>query len=258
MTDPLARPWHPTYRTGLGASDVDYIWLLGHDLAADLLGKVTFGELAYWMVAKRRPTAGQRVAVRGGARRPRRPRVHADGDRRSRHVPQRTRFDPGCDRRRPARRRLALPRRHRELGQLPPRRDRRPRSSSRPTTTGWDEVAAAVVAEHEGGGPVRPRARSPGAQAGRPAHAGAVPARTRATRCSDRTSRCSRRSAGCTPTVLGQHVAAQRRRRVRRGARRHRPAARRRRGASPCSPAVPACSATSPRRWSIRSATTST
>jgi len=51
----------PTYRTGLGASDADHIWLLGHDLADDLLGKVTFGELAYWMVTKRRPTDGQRV-----------------------------------------------------------------------------------------------------------------------------------------------------------------------------------------------------
>ena len=51
----------PTYRTGLGASDADHIWLLGHDLADDLLGRVTFGELAYWMVTKRRPTDGQRV-----------------------------------------------------------------------------------------------------------------------------------------------------------------------------------------------------
>ena len=51
----------PTYRTGLGASDADHIWLLGHDLADDLLGKITFGELAYWMVTKRRPTEGQRA-----------------------------------------------------------------------------------------------------------------------------------------------------------------------------------------------------
>ncbi len=50
----------PTYRTGLGASDADHIWLLGHELD-DLLGRVTFGELAYWMVTKRRPTEGQRV-----------------------------------------------------------------------------------------------------------------------------------------------------------------------------------------------------
>lgn len=51
----------PTYRTGLGASDADHIWLLGHDLADDLLGRITFGELAYWMVTKRRPTDGQRA-----------------------------------------------------------------------------------------------------------------------------------------------------------------------------------------------------
>jgi citrate synthase len=51
----------PRYRTGLGASDADHIWLLGHDLAGDLLGRVTFGELAYWMVTKRRPTEGQRA-----------------------------------------------------------------------------------------------------------------------------------------------------------------------------------------------------
>lgn len=50
-----------TYRTGLGASDADSISLLGMSLADDLLGKITFGELAYWMVAKRRPTDGQRV-----------------------------------------------------------------------------------------------------------------------------------------------------------------------------------------------------
>ena len=51
----------PTYRTGLGASDADHIWLLGEDLADDLLGRITFGELAYWMVCKRRPTEGQRA-----------------------------------------------------------------------------------------------------------------------------------------------------------------------------------------------------
>ena len=57
----MSEPSHAaTYRTGLGASDEDHIWLLGHEIQ-DLLGKVTFGELAYWMVTKRRPTDGQRV-----------------------------------------------------------------------------------------------------------------------------------------------------------------------------------------------------
>jgi citrate synthase len=33
--------------------------LLGQDLSADLIGKVGFGELAYWLMTLRRPTAGQ-------------------------------------------------------------------------------------------------------------------------------------------------------------------------------------------------------
>ena len=49
-----------TYRTGRRASDEDHIWLLGHDPGLDLLGKVTFGELAYWMITKQRPNEGQR------------------------------------------------------------------------------------------------------------------------------------------------------------------------------------------------------
>lgn len=51
----------PTYRTGIGTSDLETIRLLGHDLAGDLIGRTTFGELAYWLIAKRRPTAGQRT-----------------------------------------------------------------------------------------------------------------------------------------------------------------------------------------------------
>jgi citrate synthase len=51
----------PTYRTGLGTSDRDSITLLGHDLASEILGKVGFGELAYYIITKRRPTSGQLV-----------------------------------------------------------------------------------------------------------------------------------------------------------------------------------------------------
>ena len=50
-----------TYRTGLGASDADSITLLGHDLASELLGKISFGELAYYLITKQRPTKGQLV-----------------------------------------------------------------------------------------------------------------------------------------------------------------------------------------------------
>jgi citrate synthase len=48
-----------SYPTALGTSDADTIRLLGHDLAGELMGQVGFGELAYWLVARRRPTPGQ-------------------------------------------------------------------------------------------------------------------------------------------------------------------------------------------------------
>ena len=47
------------YPTGIGTSTSDSIKLLGQDLAEDVLGQVGFGELAYWLATKRRPTPGQ-------------------------------------------------------------------------------------------------------------------------------------------------------------------------------------------------------
>jgi citrate synthase len=47
------------FPTAIGASDETQIRLLGQDLAADLMGRVGFGELAYWLVAGRRPTPGE-------------------------------------------------------------------------------------------------------------------------------------------------------------------------------------------------------
>ncbi len=49
----------PEYTTSLGTSDADHISLMGMDVADDLMGKVGFGELAFWMVAQRRPSAGE-------------------------------------------------------------------------------------------------------------------------------------------------------------------------------------------------------
>jgi citrate synthase len=49
----------PTFRTGIGTSTPDSILLLGRDLAHDLIGQVGFGELAFWLIAKRRPTPAQ-------------------------------------------------------------------------------------------------------------------------------------------------------------------------------------------------------
>ncbi len=47
------------YPTSIGTADATSIRLLGHDLAADLMGQVSFGELAFWLVALRRPGRGE-------------------------------------------------------------------------------------------------------------------------------------------------------------------------------------------------------
>jgi citrate synthase len=48
-----------SFPTSLGTSTADQIRLLGQDLTADLMGKVSFGELAFWLVALRRPTPSE-------------------------------------------------------------------------------------------------------------------------------------------------------------------------------------------------------
>jgi citrate synthase len=47
------------FPTSLGTSTADEIRLLGQDLTTDLMGKVGFGELAFWLVAMRRPTPSE-------------------------------------------------------------------------------------------------------------------------------------------------------------------------------------------------------
>lgn len=48
-----------SFPTSIGTSDLSTIRLLGHDLAGELLGKVSFGELAFWLAAGTRPTPEQ-------------------------------------------------------------------------------------------------------------------------------------------------------------------------------------------------------
>jgi hypothetical protein len=43
----------------LGVSTTDRISLLGQDLADDIMGTVGFGDLAFWLAARRRPTPGE-------------------------------------------------------------------------------------------------------------------------------------------------------------------------------------------------------
>ena len=56
-----------SFPTSLGTSSAEAIRLLGQDLTADLMGKVGFGELAFWLVAMRRPNTVGDPGVRGRA-----------------------------------------------------------------------------------------------------------------------------------------------------------------------------------------------
>ena len=49
----------PEFPTSLGTSTADEIRLLGQNLTEDLMGKVGFGELAFWLVTLRRPTPSE-------------------------------------------------------------------------------------------------------------------------------------------------------------------------------------------------------
>ena len=49
----------PAFPTSLGTSEGTTITLLGRDLAHELMGEVSFGELAYWLITLERPTPQQ-------------------------------------------------------------------------------------------------------------------------------------------------------------------------------------------------------
>jgi citrate synthase len=53
----MAEP--PSYPTALGAADRTSITLLGQDLARNVMGRVGFGELAFWLATQRRPDPGE-------------------------------------------------------------------------------------------------------------------------------------------------------------------------------------------------------
>ena len=52
-------PDEPAFTTSIGASTPDTITVLGKDLARELMGNVSFGELALWLVTQRRPEPGE-------------------------------------------------------------------------------------------------------------------------------------------------------------------------------------------------------
>ena len=45
-----------SFETSVGTSDADSITVMGHDLSSELLGKVTFTELAFLLVQRRMPS----------------------------------------------------------------------------------------------------------------------------------------------------------------------------------------------------------
>ncbi len=49
----------PSFPPSLGTSEGTTITLLGRDLASELMGEVSFGELAYWLITLERPTPQQ-------------------------------------------------------------------------------------------------------------------------------------------------------------------------------------------------------
>src|ERR1700744_666376 len=49
----------PSFPTSLGTSEGSTMTLLGQDVAGDLMGQVSFGVLAYWLVTLERPTPQQ-------------------------------------------------------------------------------------------------------------------------------------------------------------------------------------------------------
>jgi citrate synthase len=59
MVSGARRDGTPSFPTSLGTSTADEIRLLGKDLTAELMGKVGFGELAFWLVTLQRPTPAQ-------------------------------------------------------------------------------------------------------------------------------------------------------------------------------------------------------
>ena len=247
------------FPTSLGTSTADTITLLGHDLAADLMGKVGFGELALWLVTQQRPTPSQvrvfeavLVALADHGFTPYRDRRQAD-------LSQRARLGARRDRGRAARRRLAIPRRDRGCRRVPGR-DARAGGRARCQRTSRASMRSRRAARSRPRAPrgtLRARARPPGPQGHRPAHARLA---------GDRRGRGAARPAPAAvrgdrpgaPAGARPHAAAQRRGHLRRRPRRPWPARPSCCAGSRCSPAPPACSATWPRSSGARSAWTST
>ncbi len=159
----------PTFPTSLGTSSADTITLLGRNLADDLIGQVSFGQLAYSLMTLRQADSGPAAAVRGGPGRVGRPRLHPDRDRCSPDLLQRARRPARRAGRGAPRRWLPLPRRHRGHRPVPVGGDRSVDGPLPDTEPGWDTLARHAVQQQRAAGRFVPGL-------GHPVHKTATPA----------------------------------------------------------------------------------
>ena len=191
--------------------------------------------------------------LRGRPRRAGRPRLHADRDRGPADLPLRPRLAAGRAGRRPARRRLPVPRGDRGLRHLSARGARAARRRAAHRRRGLGRARAGGGDRDPGRGAVRARPRAPGAQDRRPPHAGADRHRRGggAARPAPAAVRGDRPGARAGPRPA---AAAQRRRGLRRGPGRPRACRSSCCAGSRCWPGRPACWGRSPRSAGGRSA----
>ena len=174
------------------------ITLLGQDLAEDVMGKVGFGELAFWLATQRRPTPGEARVFEAVLA------ALADHGFTPTAIATRLTYLSAPDSVQGALAAGLLGGGSRFLGVTEDcgrflhdvLAARRRRAADRRRRLGRARPARPCGAA--GGRAVRPRARPPRAQGRRPAHPAADADRRARRACSARTWRCSRRSAGCT------------------------------------------------------------
>ena len=236
----------------------DQIRLLGQDLTADLMGKVGFGELAFWLVAMRRPTPAEvrvfeAVLV-----------ALADHGFTPTAIAARLTYLSAPDSLQGALAAGLLGGGSRFLGvtedcgrYLHDVLDDARRRPARPTTPAGTRSPSTPYAATREAGRFVPGLGHPVHKVERPAHAGADRGSPRRRACAARTCGCSRRSAGCTSRCSAA------------GCRSTAPGSAAPRwptsacrssccAASRCWPGRPGCSARSPRSAAARSAWTST
>ena len=186
------------FPTSLGTSTADEIRLLGQDLTADLMGKVGFGELAFWLVALRRPTPAETRVFEAVLV------ALADHGFTPTAIAARLTYLSAPDSLQGALAAGLLGGGSRFLGvtedcgaylhDVLERHD-----GELPTDdAGWDALALEAVTRTREARRFVPGPRPPRAQGAGPAHAGADRHRRGGGPAADRTCGCSRRSAGCT------------------------------------------------------------